>query len=260
LDDALLKTLERHTTDLVEKYFVLPAPELSKKQESEKSPKEIIKIKREHEEKKQEPTYTIKSTDKAVLEEFDLKSALFKSMHKNKFADRNPANYRLYHALMEALIEDENAMDKEVADTVKDHKRKHDGDNDDNDDDEGLLAGSNQGKSTKRRRTRESESAKKPSTTKESSKDNVPLEIRRDQVDDLMPTIEEGEVVEEFRARNDARMVSEIFGYPSDREHDKKICINCAHNLKFSCMIGILVTRGGCFEQLSHSPGIIHQS
>ncbi|GJV63741.1 hypothetical protein Tco_1474569 [Tanacetum coccineum] len=28
-----------------------------------------------------------------------------------------------------------------------------------------------------------------------------------DQVDDLMPTIEEGEVVEEFRARNDARMI-----------------------------------------------------
>nr|GEU99247.1 hypothetical protein [Tanacetum cinerariifolium] len=34
----------------------------------------------------------------------------------------------------------------------------------------------------------------------------VPLELRRDQVDDLMPTIEEGEVVEEFRARNDARL------------------------------------------------------
>ncbi|GKB74266.1 hypothetical protein Tco_0935678 [Tanacetum coccineum] len=35
---------------------------------------------------------------------------------------------------------------------------------------------------------------------------NVPLELRRDQVDDLMPTIEEGDVIEEFRARNDARM------------------------------------------------------
>ncbi|GKA52225.1 putative ribonuclease H-like domain-containing protein, partial [Tanacetum coccineum] len=29
--------------------------------------------------------------------------------------------------------------------------------------------------------------------------------LRRDQVDDLMPSIEEGEVIEEFRARNDAR-------------------------------------------------------
>ncbi|GJT61534.1 hypothetical protein Tco_1005067 [Tanacetum coccineum] len=143
LDDALLKTLERHTADLVEKYSVLPAPESSKKQESKKSPEEIIRIKREQEEKKQEPTYTIKSTDKAALEEFDLKSALFKSMHKNKSANRNPANYRLYHALMEALIEDENAMDKEVADTVKDHKRKHDGDDDDKDNDEDPTTGSN---------------------------------------------------------------------------------------------------------------------
>ncbi|GKC67383.1 hypothetical protein Tco_1099981, partial [Tanacetum coccineum] len=52
LDDALLKTLERHTTDLVEKYSVLPTPESSKKQESKKSPEEIIRIKREQEEKK----------------------------------------------------------------------------------------------------------------------------------------------------------------------------------------------------------------
>ncbi|GJS57341.1 hypothetical protein Tco_0652125 [Tanacetum coccineum] len=35
---------------------------------------------------------------------------------------------------------------------------------------------------------------------------NVPLELRRDQVDNLMPTIEEGKVIEEFRSRNDARM------------------------------------------------------
>ncbi|GJZ90203.1 putative reverse transcriptase domain-containing protein [Tanacetum coccineum] len=66
---------------------------------------------------------------------------------------------------------------------------------------------------------------------------NVPLELRRDQVDDLIPTIEEGDVIEEFRARNDARMVSKVFGYPSDCDHDKKIRIDCAYNLKFSCMI-----------------------
>ncbi|GJY40913.1 hypothetical protein Tco_0428183 [Tanacetum coccineum] len=67
---------------------------------------------------------------------------------------------------------------------------------------------------------------------------NVPLELRRDQVDDLMPTIEEGEVIEEFRARNDDRMVSKNFRYPSDCDHDKKIHIDYAHNLKLSCMIG----------------------
>ncbi|GJT48450.1 hypothetical protein Tco_0974607 [Tanacetum coccineum] len=153
LDDALLRILERHTADLIEKYSVLPGPESIKNQESKKSPKEIIRIKREQGEKKQESTYTIRSTDKVALEEFDLKNALFKHMHKNRTANRNPANYHLYHALMEALIADEDAMDKEVKDRVKDHKRKHDSDDDeDDDDDEGPSAGSNQGKSTKRRR------------------------------------------------------------------------------------------------------------
>ncbi|GJW71738.1 hypothetical protein Tco_0128655 [Tanacetum coccineum] len=75
-------------------------------------------------------------------------------MNKIKSANRNTANYHLYHALMEALIADEDAMDKEVADKVKDHKRKHDSDDDEDDeDDEGPSAGSNQGRSTKRRRS-----------------------------------------------------------------------------------------------------------
>ncbi|GJY09711.1 hypothetical protein Tco_0377896, partial [Tanacetum coccineum] len=145
--------LERHTADLIEKYSVLPGPESIKNQESEKSPKEIIRTKREQGEEKQDSTYSIRSTDKVDLEEFDLKSALFKHMNKNKTANRNPANYHLYHALMEALIADEDAMDKEVAVKVKDHKRKHDSDDDeDDDDDEGPSAGSNQGRSAKRRR------------------------------------------------------------------------------------------------------------
>ncbi|GJQ95576.1 hypothetical protein Tco_0006715 [Tanacetum coccineum] len=70
---------------------------------------------------------------------------------------------------------------------------------------------------------------------------NVPLELRRDHVDDLMPTMKEGEVIEEFRARNDARMVSKFFGYPSYCDHDKKTRIYCSHNLKFSCMIDFAV-------------------
>ncbi|GJS39075.1 hypothetical protein Tco_0564118, partial [Tanacetum coccineum] len=78
----------------------------------------------------------------------------------------------LYHALIEALIEDENVMDKEVADTVKDHKRKLNDDEDD--DDEDPPAGPNQGKTTKRRRTKESESSKKPSFTKDTTKGKTP--------------------------------------------------------------------------------------
>ncbi|GJV01603.1 hypothetical protein Tco_1335172 [Tanacetum coccineum] len=139
--------------DLIKKYSVLPGPESIKNQESKKSQKEIIKIKKEQGEEKQESTYSIRSTDKVALEEFDLKSALFKHMNKNKTANRNPANYHLYHALMEALIPDEDAIDKEVKDRVKDHKRKHGSDDDeDDDDDEGPSAGSNQGKSSKRKR------------------------------------------------------------------------------------------------------------
>ncbi|GJZ40824.1 hypothetical protein Tco_0587710 [Tanacetum coccineum] len=47
LDNALLKVLERHTADLIEKHSVLPGPESIQNQESEKSPKEIIRTKRE---------------------------------------------------------------------------------------------------------------------------------------------------------------------------------------------------------------------
>ncbi|GKD89207.1 hypothetical protein Tco_1364714 [Tanacetum coccineum] len=90
------------------------------------------------------PKYTIKCIDKAALKEYDQKSALYQTMHENKSFNRNPANHKLYHALMEALIEDENAMDKGVTDT------------------------------TKRSRTNESESSKKPSTTKETPKGKAP--------------------------------------------------------------------------------------
>ncbi|GKC07855.1 putative reverse transcriptase domain-containing protein [Tanacetum coccineum] len=70
---------------------------------------------------------------------------------------------------------------------------------------------------------------------------NEPFELRRNQGDDLMPTIEEGEVIEEFRTRDD-ELDTEIDDYPSYCDSDKKIHIDCAHNLKFSCMIGFEFT------------------
>ncbi|GJY88468.1 hypothetical protein Tco_0503096, partial [Tanacetum coccineum] len=176
--DVFQKKLQKRTADLIYKYSLQHLPELTKKltpiteQESEKSPSEILKIKKEQAESQKNPQFTIKSTDKAALEEYDLKSALYQSMHANKSFNRNPSNHRLYHALIEALIEDENAMDKGVANTVKDHKRKHDDDEDDYDKD--PPAGPNQGKKIKRRRTKESESSKKPSTTKKTPKVKAP--------------------------------------------------------------------------------------
>ncbi|GKA67056.1 hypothetical protein Tco_0766864, partial [Tanacetum coccineum] len=141
-----LAVLQSYISTVVDSYLdTKHLPELTKKptptteQESKKSPLKILKIKKEQAESQKNLQFTIKSTDKAALEEYDLKT----------------------------LIEDENVMDKGVADTVKDHKRKYD-------DDEDPPAGPNQGKKTKRKRTKESESSKKPSTTKETSKGKTP--------------------------------------------------------------------------------------
>ncbi|GJZ20634.1 gag-pol polyprotein [Tanacetum coccineum] len=56
------------------------------------------------------------------------------------------------------------------------------------------------------------------------------LNRSRDQVDDLMPTIEEGEVVdkpmiEDVKTRDDNKMVSKIFGYPNDYDEDEKMLV-----------------------------------
>ncbi|GJY86145.1 hypothetical protein Tco_0500171 [Tanacetum coccineum] len=66
---------------------------------------------------------------------------------------------------------------------------------------------------------------------------NEPFKLRRNQSDDLMPTIKEGELIEEFRTRDD-KLDTGIDDYPSYCGYDKKIHIDCAYNLKFSCMIG----------------------
>ncbi|GJV44822.1 mitochondrial proton/calcium exchanger protein-like protein isoform X1 [Tanacetum coccineum] len=54
---------------------------------------------------------------------------------------------------------------------------------------------------------------------------NEPFELRRNQGDDLMPTIEEGEVIEEFRTRDD-ELDTRIDDYPSCCDYDKKIHID----------------------------------
>ncbi|GJU09258.1 hypothetical protein Tco_1125688 [Tanacetum coccineum] len=78
---------------------------------------------------------------------------------------------------------------------------------------------------------------------------NEPVEFKRNQGDDLMPTIEEGEVIEEFRTR-DTDLNTRIDDYPSYCDDDKKIHIDCAYNLKFSCMIGFEFTHVNFFSLL----------
>ncbi|GJT94168.1 hypothetical protein Tco_1083013 [Tanacetum coccineum] len=54
---------------------------------------------------------------------------------------------------------------------------------------------------------------------------NEPFEFRRNQEDDLMPTIKEGEVIKEFRTR-DEDLDTGIDNYPSFCDNDKKIHID----------------------------------
>ncbi|GJW64718.1 hypothetical protein Tco_0116602 [Tanacetum coccineum] len=78
---------------------------------------------------------------------------------------------------------------------------------------------------------------------------NELIELRRNQVYDLMPTIEEGELIEEFRTR-DEDLNTRINDYHSFCDNDKKIHIDCAHNLKFPCMIGFEFTHVNFFPLL----------
>ncbi|GKE03748.1 hypothetical protein Tco_1395766, partial [Tanacetum coccineum] len=59
---------------------------------------------------------------------------------------------------------------------------------------------------------------------------NEPFKLRRNQGDDLMPTIEEGEVIKEFRTRDDELDIG-IDDYPSYCDYDKKIHIDFLENM-----------------------------
>ncbi|GKA48690.1 hypothetical protein Tco_0741648, partial [Tanacetum coccineum] len=78
---------------------------------------------------------------------------------------------------------------------------------------------------------------------------NEPYELRRNQGDDSMPTIEEGKVIEEFKTR-DRDLDTGIDDYSSYYDSDKKIHIDCTHNLKFSCMIRFEFTHVNFFPLL----------
>nr|GEV05045.1 reverse transcriptase domain-containing protein [Tanacetum cinerariifolium] len=83
---------------------------------------------------------------------------------------------------------------------------------------------------------------------------NVPLKLRRDQVDDLMPAIKEGEVIDEPMIDIIKTRSNEIFNeYPSFCDFDWKIHIDCAYNLKFLCMIGFEHVDANIFPILSVS-------
>ncbi|GJZ24322.1 hypothetical protein Tco_0561781 [Tanacetum coccineum] len=85
---------------------------------------------------------------------------------------------------------------------------------------------------------------------------NEPLELRRNRVDDLDPTIKEGEVVDEpmmdiVKTRCDNEIIDRLYEYPSYYDFDRKIHIDYAYNLQFSCMIGYEHVNANFFPLLS---------
>ncbi|GJX84584.1 putative reverse transcriptase domain-containing protein, partial [Tanacetum coccineum] len=85
---------------------------------------------------------------------------------------------------------------------------------------------------------------------------NEPLELRNHENEDLDPEIEEGEIIDEpmidiVEIRYDNGIVEKIDEYPSFCDYDRKIHINCAYNLQFSCMIGYEHVNANFFPVLS---------
>nr|GEV21999.1 hypothetical protein [Tanacetum cinerariifolium] len=122
------------------------------------------KIKMEQPGKHQEIKYTITSSDKVALKEYDQKRTLFETMTKTKSFNKHPKHKALYHSLIELIITDEEALDRGVVDPDKQKKMKPD----DVDRDEDPLAGSDQG--LKRRKTSKDTEPLKRSKSISSSK------------------------------------------------------------------------------------------
>ncbi|GJY04461.1 hypothetical protein Tco_0370401 [Tanacetum coccineum] len=70
---------------------------------------------------------------------------------------------------------------------------------------------------------------------------NEPLKLNNQEIKDLDPEIEEGEIIDEpmvdvVKIRDD-EILEKIDEYPSFCDYDRQIHINYAYNLEFSCMI-----------------------
>ncbi|GKB08552.1 hypothetical protein Tco_0836864, partial [Tanacetum coccineum] len=138
LDDALYKVIQKYFADVIKEHSI-PAEIVERLRQQyvpQKSIEDIREIKMDHARKQQVPKETITSSDTTALEEFDQKTTSFNTMTKSKSFNKSPKHRALYHALMESILEDEDVMDKGVANELK--KRKPN----DADKDEGPSAGS----------------------------------------------------------------------------------------------------------------------
>ncbi|GKC17756.1 hypothetical protein Tco_1014538 [Tanacetum coccineum] len=124
----------------------------------------LQKTKQETAAKENIPKFSATPYDQATEVEFKQKEILFKMMMESKSYGKHPKHRQLYDAVMLSMIHDEYGLDRMFPEQPKKKKRDH-GD----DKDEDLSAGPNQGKKTKRRRTKEFELSNKSSTSKGNS-------------------------------------------------------------------------------------------
>nr|GEV67046.1 hypothetical protein [Tanacetum cinerariifolium] len=155
---AIRATIKSKVPIIVREYLGTSLDDtLHKLQKPYKSIVDIYRIKMEQAVKQQATKYTITSSDTVELQEFDQKRTLFETVNKTKSFNKNTKHKALYDALIESILEDEDSMDKGVADKSK---RKPD----DIDIDEGPLVRPDQG--LKRKKTsKDIESSKKAKST-----------------------------------------------------------------------------------------------
>ncbi|GJV73889.1 hypothetical protein Tco_1493884 [Tanacetum coccineum] len=161
--DNSTKVIKKNVAGIIKEHSVLgeTVERLRQQYAPQKSVEDIREIKKAHARKKQVPKETITSFDTTTIVEFDQKTTLFKIMTKSKSFKKSPKQRDLYHALMESILEDEDAMDEGFADKLKKKKQ------DDADKDEGPFVGSDRG--LKRRKTsKDTEQSKKAKLTETS--------------------------------------------------------------------------------------------
>ncbi|GKA29312.1 hypothetical protein Tco_0715557 [Tanacetum coccineum] len=183
----VISTIQYEVPKAVKEYLrsILDDP-MYKQYTPQKSVEDIREIKMEHARKQKVPKETITSSDTTALAEFDQKTTLFETMNKSKSFNKSPKQRSLYHALMESILEDEDAMDEGVTDKLK--KRKQD----DADKDKGPSAGSDRGLKRQkiRKDTEPSKKAKLNETPKRTSKTQPKSTSKYTQAEETLKSID----------------------------------------------------------------------
>nr|GEU81950.1 phospholipase-like protein [Tanacetum cinerariifolium] len=135
LDSETLTALHQRIVDLEKDVKELKDRNFADIVKEHSVPVEIVEIPRQQ----YAPQKSIEDILDIKMKHARKKTTLFETMTKSKSFNKSPKQRALYHALMESILEDEDAMDEGVTEKLK--KRKPD----DADKDKGPSAGSDRG-------------------------------------------------------------------------------------------------------------------